>query len=93
VLLACALAEEDEFGFFASSDVREPLSRILHRPSETSTFARHLERLSGDSRGAILQRSSVAGTARYRFVNPLLQPYVAMRGISDGVVRVSDIQP
>ena len=93
VLLACALAEEDEFGFFASSDVREPLSRILHKPSETSTFARHLERLSSESRGAILQRSSVAGTARYRFVNPLLQPYVAMRGISDGVVHASDLQP
>lgn len=93
VLLACALAEEDEFGFFASSDVREPLSRILRKPSETSSFARHLERLSSESRGAILQRSSVAGTARYRFVNPLLQPYVAMRGISDGVVRPSDLQP
>jgi hypothetical protein len=37
--------------------------------------------------------SAGSGTARYRFVNPLLQPYVAMRGISDGVVRVSDIQP
>jgi len=93
VLLACALAEEDEFGFFASSDVREPLSKILRKPSETSTFARHLERLSSESHGAILQRSSVAGTARYRFVNPLLQPYVAMRGISDGVVRASDLQP
>ena len=34
VLLACALAEEDEFGFFASSDVREPLSRILQKPSQ-----------------------------------------------------------
>src|SRR6266545_1830925 len=33
VLLACALAEEDEFGFFASSDVGKPLSRILDKPS------------------------------------------------------------
>jgi Cdc6-like AAA superfamily ATPase len=93
VLLACALAEEDEFGFFASSDVREPLSRILDKPSKTSTFARHLEELSSESRGAILQRSGGAGTARYRFVNPLLQPYVAMRGISEGIVRASDLQP
>jgi AAA ATPase-like protein len=93
VLLACALAEEDEFGFFASSNVREPLSRILDKPSKTSTFARHLEELSSESRGAILQRSGGAGTARYRFVNPLLQPYVAMRGISEGVVRASDLQP
>jgi hypothetical protein len=93
VLLACALAEEDEFGFFVSSDVREPLSKILHKPSRTSAFARHLEELSSESRGAVLQRSGGAGTARYRFVNPLLQPYVAMRGISEGVVRVSELQP
>jgi hypothetical protein len=93
VLLACALAEEDEFGFFVSSDVREPLSRILQKPSRTSAFARHLEELSSESRGAVLQRSGGGGMARYRFVNPLLQPYVAMRGISEGVVRVSELQP
>ena len=93
VLLACALAEEDEFGFFVSSDVREPLSRILHKPSRPSAFARHLEELSSESRGAVLQRSGGGGTARYRFVNPLLQPYVAMRGVSEGVVRVSELQP
>jgi hypothetical protein len=92
VLLACALAEEDEFGFFVSSDVREPLSRILQKPSRTSAFTRHLEKLSSDSRGAVLQRSGGGGTARYRFVNPLLQPYVAMRGVSEGVVRVSELQ-
>jgi len=93
VVLACALAEEDEFGFFASSAVREPLSRILQKPSRTSTFARHLEELSSESRGAILQKSGSAGTARYRFVNPLLQPYIAMRGIAQGLVRASDLQP
>ncbi len=93
VLLACALAEEDEFGFFAPSDVGEPLSRILHKPCKTATFARHLERLLSESRGAILQKHGGAGGARYRFVNPLLQPYVAMRGLSEGVVRAGDLQP
>lgn len=63
VLLACALAEEDEFGFFAPSDVGEPLSRILHKPCMTATFARHLERLSSESRGAILQKHGRAGAA------------------------------
>jgi hypothetical protein len=93
VLLACALAAEDEFGFFAPSDVREPLSRILRKPCKTAAFSRHLERLSSESRGAVLQRYGGAGTARYRFVNPLLQPYVAMRGLSEGLVRASDLQP
>ncbi|HEU0247575.1 MAG TPA: ATP-binding protein [Gaiellaceae bacterium] len=93
VLLACALAEEDEFGFFAPTDVGEPLSRILHKPCKTATFARHLERLSSEARGAVLQRHGGTGAARYRFVNPLLQPYVAMRGLSEGVVRAGDLQP
>jgi hypothetical protein len=93
VLLACALAEEDEFGFFASADLREPLSKILDKPCTTSTFARHLEQLSSESRGTILQRSGGAGASRYRFVNPLLQPYVTMRGVSEGIVRASELQP
>ena len=92
VLLACALAEEDEFGFFAPSDVQEPLSRILHKPCTTSAFARHLEGLSSKSRGAVLQKHRGAGTARYRFVNPLLQPYVAIRGLSEGAVRAGDLR-
>ena len=70
-----------------------PLSRIPHKPCKTSTFARHLEPVEPGLRGTILQRSGGAGTARYRFVNPLLQPYVAMRGIPEGVVRASDLQP
>jgi hypothetical protein len=93
VLLACALAAEDEFGFFAPTDVGEPLGRILHKPCTTATFGRHLERLSSESRGAILQKQGGAGRARYRFIDPLLQPYVAMRGLSEGVVRASDLEP
>jgi hypothetical protein len=93
VLLACALAEEDEFGFFAPADVREPLSEILDRPCKPSAFARHLERLSSESHGAVLQKHGGAGATRYRFVNPLLQPYVAMRGLSEGRVRASHLEP
>jgi AAA ATPase domain len=93
VLLACALAEEDEFGFFAPADVREPLSEILDRPCKPSAFTRHLERLSSESHGAVLQKHGGAGSTRYRFVNPLLQPYVAMRGLSEGRVRASNLEP
>jgi hypothetical protein len=92
VLLASALADEDEYGFFGTSDVSAPLEKILGRPSKPVTFARHLDRLSSDARGGVLQKQSGSGPVRYRFENPLLQPYVAMKGLSEGVVRVKDLR-
>lgn len=89
----CPLAEEDAFGFFAPTDIGGPLSRIVHKPCKTATFARHLERLSSKARGAVLQRHGGTGAARYRFVNPLLQPCVVMRGLSEGVDRAGDSSP
>jgi hypothetical protein len=92
VLLASALADEDEYGFFGAADVSAPLETILGRPCKPVTFARHLDRLSSDARGGVLQKQSGTGRVRYRFENPLLQPYVAMRGLSEGVVRVKDLR-
>jgi Cdc6-like AAA superfamily ATPase len=91
VLLACALAHENDYGLFAPGDVREPLSRILGKELRTTEFARHLERLSDTARGNVLQKHGAGRTARFRFVNPLLQPYVAMRGVSEGLVKVRDL--
>lgn len=92
VLLACALAPENDFGLFTPSDVRGTLSKILGRPTKTAAFARHLDELSGEERGRVLQKQGAGRTSRFRFVNPLLQPYVAMRGVSEGVVRVQDLR-
>ena len=92
VLLASALADEDEYGFFGAADVSVPLEKILGRPCKPVTFARHLDRLSTDARGGVLQKQGGSGRVRYRFDNPLLQPYVAMRGLSEGVVGVKDLR-
>jgi Cdc6-like AAA superfamily ATPase len=86
VVLACALADADEFGFFAPADVREPLGEIAGKAYDTRAFARHLEELSRPGHGNLLQKRSETGAARYRFVNPLLQPYVLMRGLAAGAV-------
>ena len=91
VLLACALAPDNDFGLFTPSDVREPLSRILGKPTTTAVFARHLEELVQTPRGAVLERHGEGRTARFRFTDPLLQPYVAMQGVAQGLVRVQDL--
>jgi AAA ATPase domain len=88
VLLACALAEEDDFGFFSEEDLGEPLDKIGAGPGES--LEQDLQELARTE--AVLQRRKDAGAARYRFVNPLLQPYVVMRGLSDGLVKARDVR-
>lgn len=85
VLLACALAEKDELGTFGPPDVRDRLRLILGRNIELAAFATHLKDFSGDGvRGGVLKRREI-GRPRYKFVDPLLPPYVLMRGKVDGL--------
>lgn len=82
VLTACALAKTDELGYFAAADVREPLSLIAGKRYEIPAFARHLKDFCEDDRGPVLQKTGVSRRYRYRFINPMLQPYVLMQGLS-----------
>ena len=85
VLLACALARTDELGYFTPASVREPL-RTVGRPLEIPAFAGHLNKFASDDRGNVLQKTGTERRFRYRFRNPLLQPFVVMRGIADGLL-------
>jgi Cdc6-like AAA superfamily ATPase len=87
VLLACALADVDDLGFFASSDVRDPLSRIMGKRYDIPNFSQHLDKFSSDDRGNVLDRAGTQRRFRFRFSNPLLQPFVIMRGIADGMLK------
>jgi hypothetical protein len=84
VLLASASAQGDELGYFAPTDVRAPLSAIMGRPMEIPQFSRHLHALSEPDRGAVLQKRGPERRFRFRFRNPLLQPFVIMHGLHDG---------
>ena len=64
----------------------EPLTAVAGRPYDTRAFSKHLETLADTGRGPVLQKRGTARTARYRFANPLLQPYVVLRGVSEGRV-------
>jgi hypothetical protein len=88
VLLACALAEEDDFGFFSEDDLGEPLGRLGTQGGESLES----DLLALARAESVLQRRQEAGSARYRFVNPLLQPYVVMRGLSEGLVKARDVR-
>jgi Cdc6-like AAA superfamily ATPase len=88
VLLACALADEDDFGFFSANDLDGPLGKIGGEGADS--LEEDLLALARSE--AVLQRRKQAGADRYRFVNPLLQPYVVMRGLSEGLVKARDLR-
>jgi hypothetical protein len=75
VLLACALARTDEGGFFTATNVIEPLDALLQRKNQHAHLKRHLLEFV-TKRGKILIRRGDARQYRYRFTDPMTQPYV-----------------
>jgi Cdc6-like AAA superfamily ATPase len=93
VLLACAITPGDEWGFFQPSDVSAPYSRIMGTPRKTADFYRHLQAFASDERDYALSTRGEGRAAKYRFKNPLLQPYVILRGLASGLVSRADLPP
>lgn len=89
VLLACALAPTDELGSFQQAAVTAPLARILPgKDYQPPTFAFHMNELCGEARRGVLERFGEPRNFRYRFTDPMMQPFAILKGLSDG--RISD---
>jgi hypothetical protein len=86
VLLACAIAQGDEQGYFAAANVRGPMFHVTGQRYEIPSFSRHLHDFCEANRGGVLRRIGDRHSYRFRFTNPLLQPYVIMKGIADGKI-------
>lgn len=84
VLLACALAETDELGFFAAQDIRGPMQMVTGKRYEIPSYAQHLNDFCDSKRGPILEKTGGKRRYRFRFINPLMQPYVVMQGYAAG---------
>lgn len=86
VLAACALAEPDALGKFSAVGVEAPLFEITSKPAKSANFGFHLNELSKAERGSILEKSGERRTYRFNFIEPLMQPYIMMQSISDGLI-------
>jgi hypothetical protein len=91
VLLACALARKNEQRLFFASDVVAPLSEIAKRAYAVPAFARHLKEFCQPSHGPVLERRGPTRRIQYRFVDTLLEPYVILRGLAEGVISESQL--
>jgi Cdc6-like AAA superfamily ATPase len=87
VLLACAIAKPDALGYFSAADVREPMTSIMGKAYDIPAFSQHLNAFCDDQRGPILQRIGETRRFRFRFINPLMQPYVTMDGMKRGLIK------
>lgn len=85
VLAACVVAAADRTGFFSPTDVREPYSAIINEDVDISRFNPQLVQLA-EGRGRILHREGGDRRWRYRFSDPLMEPYVLLKGIQDGLL-------
>lgn len=86
VLLACALAKTDDLGYFAAADVREPLNLIMNKKLEIFSFSRHLNVFCENIRGSILSKIGRKHNYRFRFRNPLMQPFVVLQGVANKLI-------
>lgn len=86
VLIACALADSDDLGRFQQSAVTAPLSEIAKKspPYTPTTFAFHMNEFCDAKRGNVLTRSGEPRNYRYRFNDPMMQPYVIIRALRTG---------
>lgn len=91
VLLACALAPTDNLGFFTTSDVRKPMSIIKGRNYEISAFSPHINEFCEKKRGFILQKRGTTRNYRFRFANPLMQPYIVISGLDKGIISLETL--
>ena len=85
-LLACAMAPQNDFGQFSPNDVAEMMSRVMGTQYRNDQIAPHLAAFCSEDRGPIIKKSGAEYRWRYHFVNPLMQPFVLMKGLADNLV-------
>jgi hypothetical protein len=91
VLLACAMTPVDELGFFQAADLRAAYSKVRGKPQDIPNFNPQLTQLAL-GRGEVLKREGEERKWRYRFSDPLMEPYILLRGLKEGAVRPADFR-
>lgn len=87
VLLAAAMSPIDDLGYFAPADLQKPLAQILGTAeTKVSLFGQHLKNLCETDHGKILEQVGVPRKYRYRFSEPMMQPFILMSALAKGLL-------
>jgi hypothetical protein len=86
-LLACALSSTDPGGWFTAAAVRGAFKRY-ELDGAVRLVDDHLDEFTSPRRGRVLVAPSTANEL-FRFANPLLPPYVLIRGLVAGALTPS----
>lgn len=87
VLVACGMCHTDQDGYFSSPDVANQLEKLLNKECPVSVFSRHLNEFCSNKRGPVLARKGTERRYRFRFIDPLMQPFATMQGITKGIIE------
>lgn len=79
VVAACALADEDDFGTFATRDLVEPYYRVTGQKVKAQSLSYNIQRLCELERGTILEKVGESKNIRYAFTNPLMKVFVKLK--------------
>ena len=90
-LLACALCQNDEQGFFTASEAARTMAILQGEECAVSDIQRHLNEFILSKRGFVLERQGSTRRFRYRFTNPLVQPYTIIHSLSEKIISESKI--
>jgi hypothetical protein len=88
VLLASAIAKLSDEGDFSPSDLRDPYSRIIGQEVDIDRFNPQLTTLA--TKRDILVREGEPRRWRYRFGDPLMEPFVLLKGLESGAITPAD---
>jgi hypothetical protein len=90
-LRAAALAARDDRGYFGAADALEFQKTTGADAVDLDSVVVELEKLTKPDRGPALEKKSTERGIRYRFSDPLLQPFVLMEGFASGQIEPASL--
>jgi hypothetical protein len=71
----------------------DPLRCITGKQYKVPAFAKHLKDFCEDAHGPILDRRGPPRKVQYRFIAPLMEPYVILRGLAENLIQEGQLVP